>query len=117
MVTEQSPGRLVASRLQNRDQLKPWFRLGGYELCDEATGEREFEAVITRIWDSFRTRYQQSLSEALGMTVRGDDREESPKLQRFNDARTALGGEGHSARRWVRVRALWTLLPIQEKGP
>jgi hypothetical protein len=105
VVTEDSPDNLISATLSHQDKIAFRFRPGSYQLYDEAALGRQLGQLITNLWDSFRQRYFQSLSAALGETIRGDEREDSPKLQRFKDAQSALRSGGDSGQRWVRIES------------
>lgn len=105
VVTEHSPDHMISATLSQNDQIMFDFRQGAYRLYDEPTLGNQLGQLITRLWDSFRRSYYHALSEALGETIRGDEREDSPKLQRFAQARAALLSTGDAPHRWVRVRS------------
>lgn len=103
VVTEHSPDHIISATLSHHDKIVFQFRPRAYGLYDEAALGRQLGQLITSLWDSFRQRYFQSLSEAVGETIRGDEREDSPKLQRFKEAQLALLAGGDSPQRWVRI--------------
>ncbi len=61
--------------------------------------------MATRLWVEYRRSHYRALSEARGETITGDEREDSPKMQRFLRDQATLPLEGTSPGQWIRIRS------------
>lgn len=100
-----SPDNAILAHLHDRTQVKLEFRPGAYARYQAETLEPQLNQLATRLWVEYRRSHFRALSETRGETISGDEREDSPKLQRFTRAQAALPLQGISPGQWIKIRS------------